>query len=315
MSYSRRAAHAQSWYEGSEKALKNTVDCLFANVKDTPWSDDKTLVGVISPHAGISYSGQTAAHVYMALRNYVYHAKGNRVTRIFLVGPSHHKGFEGVEVSDARQYETPFGSLSVDTSLLSNIYQELSCAGVPVGRMSRSTDEEEHSLEMQLPFISHILHYPPNSSVPAKERVRLVPMLIGWADRDMEERIGAVLSSYCRSPHNIVVLSSDFCHWGSRFQYTFHYKKSDYPAIGDAIIAMDHEGMDWLEKRDVNGWYEYLGKTRNTICGRRPISVGMIALKGAKTASVRFLNYSQSNRCSGFSDSSVSYAGAIITHD
>ncbi|KEG14986.1 protein MEMO1 [Trypanosoma grayi] len=277
------------------------------------WGDNEQLVGVISPHAGISYSGNTAAHVYAALHNYLYGAKGSEVTRIFLLGPSHHKGFEGVEMSGAQQYETPFGPLAVSTITVEEVAQALRKANVPVGRMSKVTDEDEHSLEMQLPFVSHILHYPPSGATAAKGRVELVPMLLGYMNRGMEDRIGAVLSAYCGDPCNIFVLSSDFCHWGSRFQYAFHYQKANYPEIAEAIIAMDHEGMDWLEKRDINGWHEYLAKTKNTICGRNPISAGMVALKNRKTVSVRFLHYSQSNRCANLSDSSVSYAGAVIT--
>lgn len=314
MSYSRRASHADSWYQGSKTLLKTSVERLFSDVNASLSDCDRNLLGIISPHAGINYSGQTAAYAYTALRNYLYSPNNqNNVTHIFLLGPSHHKGFEGVELSNARQYETPFGALSIDTSLVSKIHQELCCASVPVGYMSRSTDEDEHSIEMQLPFVSHILHYPPQGAEPASERVQLVPILIGWADRAMEDRIGAVLATHLKDPRKVFVLSSDFCHWGSRFQYTFHYKKSQYPAIGDAIIAMDHEGMDLLEKKDMNGWYDYLAKTQNTICGRRPISVGMAALERDKATSVRFLHYSQSNRCSGPSDSCVSYASAVIT--
>ncbi|RNF23912.1 protein MEMO1 [Trypanosoma cruzi] len=314
MVYSRRASHANSWYEGSAKVLKATVDDLFERVKDFQLGGDETLIGIISPHAGISYSGPTAAHVYKVLRNYIYGPKGSNVTHIFLLGPDHHKGFDGVEMSGAQQYETPFGALSIDTSVVSSVFQSLKAAGVQTTRMSQSTDEEEHSIEMQLPFISHILHHPPAGLTGAKNRIQLVPMLVGWTDRETEERIGAVLSSYSQDSHNIFVLSSDFCHWGSRFQYKYHYQKSEYPAIADAIIAMDHEGMEWLEKRDMNGWYEYLNKTHNTICGRRPISIGMEAVKNDISTTVRFLHYSQSNRCASLSDSSVSYASALITH-
>ncbi|RNF17904.1 protein MEMO1 [Trypanosoma conorhini] len=314
MAYSRRASHAGSWYEGSATMLKATVDDLLEKAKDFQWAGGETLVGVISPHAGISYSGTTAAHAYKALCHYIYGPKGNNVSHIFLLGPDHHQGFEGVQISGAEQYETPFGAIPIDTSVASDVYQALKAAGVRTAHMSQLTDEEEHSIEMQLPFISHILHYPPAGATRAKDRIRLVPMVVGWTDREVEERMGAVLSSYARDPRNIFVLSSDFCHWGSRFQYKFHYQKTDYPAIADAIIAMDHEGMEWLEKRDMNGWYDYLNKTRNTICGRRPISVGIEAIKNEKATSVRFLHYSQSNRCSGPSDSSVSYASAVITH-
>lgn len=315
MTYSRRATHAGSWYEGSPNALKALVDTLFSTASKSPLKESEKMIGVISPHAGISYSGNTASHVYVHLRDYIYGHKGRSITRIFLLGPSHHKGFDGVEVCAAQRYETPFGPLVVNAKVGQEVEKELRAAGVPVGTMHRMTDEDEHSIEMQLPFISHLLHYPPNGYKPAMDRVELVPLLIGGTNRKMENLIGSVLSKYLKDNQNFFVISSDFCHWGARFQYMYHYEKAEYPDIGDAIISMDHEGMRLLEARDMDGWYKYLSTTNNTICGRRPISVLMAALDSKKEAVVRFLHYSQSNRCKNMSDSSVSYAGAIVTLD
>ncbi|ORC93092.1 uncharacterized protein TM35_000024180 [Trypanosoma theileri] len=313
MSYSRRASHADSWYDGNPTVLKTTVDNLFAKASNFTWEGGKRLVGVIAPHAGLMYSGSTAACVYKALRDFVYGPLGGSVTEVLLVGPSHHADFDGVLVSAARAYESPLGPLPVAGETAAAVAAALRAAGVPVDRTDRRTDEAEHSLEMQLPFLAHIAHHPPKGAAPAAERLKLVPLLVGWTDREMEERIGNVLAAYAADPTRIFVLSSDFCHWGSRFQYTYHYQREEHPNIGDAIIAMDHEGMHWLEKRDMNGWYEYLARTHNTICGRRPISVGMAAVKSQPTAAVKFLHYSQSNRCTNMADSSVSYAGAVIT--
>ncbi|KAH9582013.1 MEMO1 family [Trypanosoma melophagium] len=313
MSYSRRAAHANSWYDGDPKALRATIDDLFAKASNFAWESGKRLVGVISPHAGLMYSGPTAACVYKALRDYLYGPVGGSVAEILLVGPSHHAGFDGVLVSAARSYESPLGALPVAGETTAAVAAALRAAGVPVDRMDRHTDEAEHSLEMQLPFLAHIAHSPPRGTAPAAQRLKLVPLLVGWTDRDMEERIGNVLAAYAADRTRLFVLSSDFCHWGSRFQYTYHYQREEHPNIGDAIIAMDHEGMDWLEKRDMDGWYKYLARTHNTICGRRPIAVGMAAVKSQPAAAVKFLHYSQSNRCANTSDSSVSYASAVIT--
>ncbi|KAG8345998.1 putative Memo like protein [Trypanosoma vivax] len=311
MSYSRCASHAGSWYEGSSATLKSTVGALLAVVQDHKLGDER-LVGVISPHAGIRYSGGTAGHVFAAVRDYVYGPRGGALTRMFLIGPSHYKSFSGVEVCGAKEYETPFGPLSVSAQVLKQLAEEFRSAGVPVGTMTRATDEEEHSIELQLPFISHILHFPCFGGSPAKDRVQLVPLLIGGTDAAMDKAIGNVLAKYTRDPANLFVISSDFCHWGSRFQYTYHFERSKYPAIGDAIVAMDHAGMQLLEQRNLQAWYKYLEETNNTICGRRPITVAMAALHHHSSAAVRFVHYSQSNRCQSLSDSSVSYAGAII---
>nr|CCC93702.1 conserved hypothetical protein [Trypanosoma congolense IL3000] len=315
MAYSRRATHAGSWYEASSAALKSAIEGYFAVASKSSVNENESLIGVISPHAGISYSGMTAAHAYVKMRDYIYGPKGSCVTRIFVLGPSHVKWFDGVEVCEARQYETPFGPVCVNSAVAGGVGQALRSAGVPVGTMDRSTDEEEHSIEMQLPFLAYVLNYPPNGCPPAKDRIELVPLLIGDTTRAMEEAIGVVLAEHFRDKQNLFVMSSDFCHWGSRFRYTYHYEREKYPEIGDAIIAMDHEGMRLLEGRDVEGWYRYLSATKNTICGRRPISVAVAALCANKKAKVSFVHYSQSNRCRNLTDSSVSYAAAVITED
>jgi predicted class III extradiol MEMO1 family dioxygenase len=40
-----------------------------------------------------------------------------------------------------------------------------------------------------------------------------------------ETRYGALLAPYLSDPCNLFVISSDFCHWGSRFRYTFTNKE------------------------------------------------------------------------------------------
>jgi hypothetical protein len=70
-----------------------------------------------------------------------------------------------------------------------------------------------------------------------------------------------------------------------------------------------------IESRDPDAFREYLKRTRNTICGRHPITVmleAMIAAGVAPSASVKFVRYAQSSACRTQEDSSVSYASAVI---
>lgn len=344
MSYSRRAAHADpdgyGWYDAVRGRLAATVGDFFNHTEAFSGNKQSTrqppeaaaeqerVVAVIAPHAGISYCGQTSAEAYAALWRYLYPAQpqapGSLVRRFFVLGPSHHKGFEGVELSAATQYETPFGNLRVDTELVKSLKDSFKKAGVAAAFTSQRTDEEEHSIELQLPFLSYILHTPyagpgpaPASTAPIAARISLVPMIVGWADRAGDETISQVLQPFMRDPQNVFVLSSDFCHWGSRFRYTYHYQREKYPQVGDSIIAMDHAAMELLEAKDLEGWYKYFKLTDNTICGRHPISVGLhwwtSKLNPQRDAvKVEFVSYSQSNKCKSEKDSSVSYASAVV---
>ncbi|EPY41783.1 memo-like protein [Angomonas deanei] len=277
---------------------------------------ERPLRALIAPHAGMVYSGETASYAYAVLRRFLYNPtlQGDLVRRVFILGPAHVKGFAGVEISSATEFETPFGPLPVDTQVTSKLLNDLKKGGVTANWASKEVDTREHSIELQTPYLSHILYFPPGDQPAAKDRIKIVPLVIGDANQNCEKRIYEILEPYMSSKENVFIYSSDFCHWGSRFRYTYHYKKERYPLIGDAIIAMDKEGMTTLEKVDLTAWYQYLDATDNTICGRHAIGVGLQGWHLQKKHTViDFLRYSQSNKCASPSDSSVSYASAVIT--
>lgn len=335
MTYSRCASHANTdgngWYDAVRSRLADSMREYFGNTQALSSNKSATatdeagtrVLALIAPHAGIGYCGLTSAEAYAALWRYLYpaaaHSPGSRVRRVFILGPSHCKAFNGVELSNASQYETPFGNIAIDAELVRTLQGAFQKGGVSAALTTQRTDEEEHSIEMQMPFLSYILHtpYKGTAAQAVAPRVSLVPIIVGWADRASEEQMAQVLRQYMADDQNIFIFSSDFCHWGSRFRYTYHYQKDKYPQVGDSIIAMDHAGMDLLEAKNTDGWYNYLKQTGNTICGRHPISVGLQWWTSPRnTASdkttVEFVGYSQSNTCKTKNDHSVSYAAAVV---
>lgn len=94
--------------------------------------------------------------------------------------------------------------------------------------MSPSVDEAEHSLELHLPYIHHMLRrqYPSSktSSYPP-----LVPIMVGSTSPTTERAFGDLLAPYLSDPSNAFIISSDFCHWGSRFGYTYYVPDAPKP--------------------------------------------------------------------------------------
>ena len=70
--------------------------------------------------------------------------------------------------------------------------------------MSQETDEDEHSLEMHLPYIYKVFE---NMSI------QIVPILVGALNEATERQYGHLLAPYLDDPENLFVVSSDFCHW------------------------------------------------------------------------------------------------------
>lgn len=133
-------------------------------------------------------------------------------------------------------------------------------------RMSIDVDEEEHSIEMQLPYLAKVME-----SRRADPEFRVVPILVGSLNTAKEAEYGRALAKYLEAPRTLLIISSDFCHWGSRFSYTFYRRECG--EVYESITQLDHDGMDAIESLEPGRFASYLRETRNTICGRHPIGV------------------------------------------
>lgn len=211
----------------------------------------------------------------------------------------------GCALSSVRTYRTPLTDLTIDEA----VYQELRETRL-FEEMSLQADEDEHSIEMHLPFVAKVME---------GQSFTIVPILIGSLSPDKEALYGKLLAQYLAQPENLFVISSDFCHWGARFSYQFYDR--EWGEIHESIEKLDRMGMDVIETLKPEDFTSYLKKYGNTICGRHPIAVLMNAasemrkspdLQPGTKISLNFLNYAQSSRCRHKSDSSVSYASASL---
>jgi len=84
--------------------------------------------------------------------------------------------------------------------------------------MPKQVDEEEHSIEMHLPYLKKVFG----------DKVKIVPILVGNLTKDKEQQYGKVLAKYMdNGEENLFVISSDFCHWGMSFDYMYLVEKID----------------------------------------------------------------------------------------
>ncbi|XP_054249970.1 protein MEMO1 isoform X4 [Indicator indicator] len=152
---------------------------------------------------------------------------------------------------------------------------------------------------------------------PHKDEFTIIPVLVGALSESKEQEFGKLFSKYLADPSNLFVVSSDFCHWGQRFRYSYYDESQG--EIYRSIEHLDKMGMSIIEQLDPVSFSNYLKKYHNTICGRHPIGVLLNAIselqKNGMNMSFSFLNYAQSSQCRNWQDSSVSYAaGALMVH-
>ena len=181
----RPAAVAGYFYEADSKRLQDHVDQLLAAA---PADSGGLPRGLIVPHAGYVYSGSTAASAYRCLA-----LDPGQVKRVLLLGPAHRVYVAGVAIPSTDRFATPLGEIELDREALDRLVQ------MPGVEVSDEAHRDEHSLEVQLPFLQTVL-----------DRFRLVPVVVGGADA---ATVAAVIDVFGDDPATLVVVSSDLSHF------------------------------------------------------------------------------------------------------
>jgi len=143
---------------------------------------------IIVPHAGYAYSGSTAGRAFHQLT-----PVGNKIRRVILLGPSHRVGFQGIAFSSADYFRTPLGDVPVDHSAV------VAISDLPQVGLMDSAHEQEHSLEVQLPFLQTVL-----------TNFKVVPLVVGDADKNA---VAAVIERLWGDDSTLFVISSDLSHY------------------------------------------------------------------------------------------------------
>jgi len=190
---SREAQFAGQFYPENKAELTKQLSGLFESAKNLSKSFAKkqTLQALIVPHAGYVFSGEVAASAYLQIPDNANYKS------VFVLASSHRYSFNGAAVYCAGNYKTPLGEIKVDTQLAKEL---LTSADVFIEH--NEAHENEHSLEVQLPFLQHILG---NSFL-------LVPIILGPHNTETCKKIAGELKPWF-TPENLWVISTDFSHY------------------------------------------------------------------------------------------------------
>jgi len=280
----REPAVAGSFYPESPEELKDLIEKC---IKDGPGEKlkKKDVLGVISPHAGYTYSGVGAAYAHMALAGSGY------PKTLILLGPAHMIGDNSVWLGS--DWATPLGKVEVDRELGRKI------ADNSLFDLSPDPHINEHSLEVQLPFIQYICEKY-NIKLP-----KIVPIVFSLPlNLDVINKFGEAIYAVIRDRNVKLLVSSDFTHYGPRFDYVPFTEGN----IKEKIYDLDREAIKKIEEMDLKGFVDYVNTTKATICGSFPIAVAMSISKNFGIKKGKLLNYSNSGDTTNFYSNSVSYA-------
>jgi AmmeMemoRadiSam system protein B len=244
---------AGSWYPGDAPSIRAEVERYLADAPAAPLPG--RLIGLIAPHAGLRYSGPVAAHAYATLRG------RSRLVAV-LVGPSHRAAFDGVALYGRGAFETPLGHAVVDEATAGRLLE--AGGGVFVDERPHRL---EHCLEMQLPFLQHL--------VPD---LRIVPLLMGSQVREEVDALAEALSRVAGAPDVLVIASSDLSHY--------------HPA--PIANRLDAQVIAEVEAMGPEGLMDLLERSREHACGGGPMVAVMKASRTAGARTARVLRYADS---------------------
>jgi AmmeMemoRadiSam system protein B len=227
---------------------------------DDAESGGETPKALIVPHAGYVYSGPVAASAYRQLGQ-----ARDRIKRVILLGPAHRVGFQGLAASSAQYFDTPLGMIPIDQDALDAILM------LPQVHVLDEAHREEHSLEVQLPFLQQVLG---NS-------FKLLPLVVGEADG---REVAEVIDTLWGGDETLILISSDLSHYED-------YKTARRLdlATSQAITQLNPEAIDYHQA-----------------CGRNPVS-GLLLSARHHQLTARVLDLRNSGDTAGSRDRVVGY--------
>lgn len=200
----RKAAVANQFYPGKPEDLSQQLEELFA-----PFKTEKKCrcIASITPHAGYIYSGSTAAEAFAKI-------DFDGFDSLLLMGPAHRVPLSGLAVPSSTMFATPMGNYPLATDLI----KQLVATGFAI--YDDNTHLNEHSLEVQIPFLQHLGVETP-----------LIPVVVGWSS---PRSVAKVIEFVASRSNTLVMVSSDLSHF-----HTYPEAKKIDQQTTDRILNME----------------------------------------------------------------------------
>jgi len=300
----RHPAVAGQFYKGSPESLRKQVREFIV-----PDAVKVKALGILSPHAGLIYSGSVAGAVYSRI---------DLPDTFVLIGPNHTGLGAAVSLMARGAWETPLGRVEIDEALAAGILSKS-----PRIHEDSLAHLREHSLEVQLPFIQYF-----------KQEFKIVPIQMLDTRLDTCLEVGRAIAEAIKSrgqgsgvrgqgeeqekhrkaqgntvprppspdPRSpipalpLIVASSDMSH----YEPAAVAKEKDFKAI-HRILDLDPEGL-----------YRVIRDYGITMCGYGPATAMLAACRILGASSAELIKYTNSGEVSGDYERVVGYAGVVV---
>jgi AmmeMemoRadiSam system protein B len=261
------AVAGQFYYDSASKLTDQVGQYIDRTAKK------ERVIGMVSPHAGLMYSGPVAGAVYSAI---------DFPETFVLIGPNHTGLGAQISLMESGEWEIPMRSFQIDEKISYKI-------AMHTEKVTKDAKAHifEHSLEVQLPFIAYF-----------SKKAKIVPITILSASLDECRALGEGIARAVKDAGYpvVVVASSDMSHY-----------------VPDAVARQkDKKAIDRITALDPGGLYETVVRERISMCGYLPVTAMLFAVKALGAQSTRLIKYSTSAEVSGDYENVVGYAGIVV---
>lgn len=266
---------AGRWYSGDRAILAGEVGAYLGQAETEPLAGE--VIGLVVPHAGHRYSGRTAGYGFRAVR-------GLRYDLAAVVSPFHDYHPAKILVSSHQAYATPLGALEIDRQAVDAFSEQLT--GMGAGSPCKIARDQEHSLEIELPFLQTALD----------GQFKLLPLML--RDRSVEfcRLAGKTLAAVLKGRSALLVASSDLSH--------------NYPQA--AAAHLDGEMLNLIGSFSPEAVLKADAEGKAFACGANAIAMVLWAAGELGANQVKILHYSTSADETGDRSSVVGYGAAVI---
>ena len=268
----REPVWAGKFYSDDPQALADRIREFLRQAPEKPGLDG-VIRALVIPHASYDYSGRTAAVAYKLIQ-------GRPYDTVVILGPSHRYGFRGVSIYLRGGFKTPLGVASVDEDLAAEIAKKSGA------RFVAEAFQEEHSIEVQIPFLQMTL-----------PGVKIVPVVMGYPDIGTAENLAEALAESGTGKKILVIASTDMSHFLGKTEAN----------------AKDAATLKLIKELQADKILKMTEERENILCGGAPVATAILYARKLGSVRADILDYSDSAASGGDVSRVVGYGAVALS--
>ncbi len=263
------------WYSSNPRVLKAEIND-YLNQAILPEINGE-IIGLFAPHAGYRYSGPTAGYAYKAIQDQEYEL-------VIILSPYHAYHPASILSSSHQYYETPFGRVKVDQSILNSMMEKISLETSL--EMVLVANDEEHSLEIELPFLQ----------LSVNNSFSILPLMIRSINPQEAGDVATIILNLVKDKKVLVVASTDLSHFYSE-------------AVAESL---DAEMLKQIQTFSIENVFRSESNGTGFACGLGAVMVCMSICDGLGADKIEILHHSTSGKMTGDFSSVVGYGAGVF---